>query len=379
MNNKDKLIEYFKSGIKNSKDFKLGLELEHFVVCKNSQETVSFYANNGVEEVLKKISKYYDDMVYSEGHLVGLKRKNMIITLEPAGQLEVSIGEFSGVHDFEIEYNRFLNEINPVLDEMELNLAAMGYHPVSKAIDMPLVPKERYRIMNEHFKSTGTRGINMMRGTCATQISIDYYSEDDFKNKFRLANILTPVLTYLTHNTPVFEGVENSNFARKMIWDSVDNARSGFVPNSLNVDFGFKEYADYILSAPPILIPKENGELEYTAFKALSEIYALKSMNEGEIENALSMFFPYVRLKKYIEIRMMDSIPFEKVVGILSLIKNLFYDEKNVEILLKRFEDVTQKDAENAFDELEKNVETSTIYGENASKLVRDLLTLSNN
>ncbi|MCL2255899.1 MAG: glutamate-cysteine ligase family protein, partial [Firmicutes bacterium] len=308
MNNKQKLIEYFQSGIKSSKNHNIGLELEHFVVEKISQNTISFYGENGVEEILKKISKYYDEKIYSENFLVGLKRKNIFITLEPAGQLEVSIGEFSELHEFENEYARFQGEIIPVLDEMSLELKTYGYHPVTKAADLPLVPKERYRLMHEHFKSTGTHGINMMRGTCATQISIDYYSEEDFKNKFRLANILTPILTFLSHNSPVFEGKKNLKFVRKLIWENVDKARSKFVPNSLDGDFGFLNYADYVMNSPPILVVANDGKLDFTKNKTTNEIYSDKLMNENEVENTLSMFFPYVRLKKYIEIRMMDSI-----------------------------------------------------------------------
>lgn len=42
-------------------------------------------------------------------------------------------------------------------------------------------------------------------------------------------------------------------------------------------------------------------------------------MTEEEIEHMLSMVFPDVRLKNYIEIRMADSLPKEEPLHILAL------------------------------------------------------------
>ncbi len=47
-------------------------------------------------------------------------------------------------------------------------------------------------------------------------------------------------------------------------------------------------------------------------------------MTEEEIEHMLSMVFPDVRLKNYIEIRMADSLPKEEAFAYTALIREYF-------------------------------------------------------
>jgi glutamate--cysteine ligase len=44
----------------------------------------------------------------------------------------------------------------------------------------------------------------------------------------------------------------------------------------------------------------------------------------------MTMFFPDARTKRYIEIRMMDSIPYPLNLAAVALVKGLFYSESNL-------------------------------------------------
>nr|MCR4590056.1 hypothetical protein [Lachnospiraceae bacterium] len=57
------------------------------------------------------------------------------------------------------------------------------------------------------------------------------------------------------------------------------------------------------------------------------EIFADRDMDEALREHVLSMVFPDVRLKQYIEIRFADSVPLPFVKAYSALIKGLFYSE----------------------------------------------------
>lgn len=376
--NKKALHKHFKDGIKKKGSGKLGVELEHFIVKKDSGDSVTFYEERGVHEILKRLAPFYDEKVMSDDFLIALKRPHILISLEPAAQLEVSIGEFLDIADIEGEYLKFRREIDPVLEEFGLKMVTEGYLPKSKVRDLPLIPKGRYRMMDEYFKSTGGHGINMMRGTAATQISIDYYSEADFSAKFRLANLLSPLFLYLTDNSPVFEGgLRPAKMVRHMVWEDVDKDRSLVVPDGTKEGYGFDDYADYVLNNPAILIMDEKGDAVSTGGKKIKDIYADKKMSEGEIEHAISMFFPYVRLKRFVEIRMADSLPIEYVLSLISLIKGIFYRDLNISNLLSDLNGANEDDVSKAFLQLAKKGFKAEVYGIDAGFLYAKMFALA--
>ena len=92
--NLNKLVDYFKSGIKEEKDKSLGLELEHFIVRADTMESVDYYEENGIRDILKLLNPYFEKEIYKDGNLIGLVKDKSNITLEPASQLEISIGPF---------------------------------------------------------------------------------------------------------------------------------------------------------------------------------------------------------------------------------------------------------------------------------------------
>ena len=59
------------------------------------------------------------------------------------------------------------------------------------------------------------------------------------------------------------------------------------------------------------------------------------------IYHALSIVFPDVRLKKYIEVRMPDNVPYPYNFAAVALIKNMFYDEDILDFLYELFADMT--------------------------------------
>ena len=51
------------------------------------------------------------------------------------------------------------------------------------------------------------------------------------------------------------------------------------------------------------------------------------------IEHFMSMGFFHFRVKKYIEVRVADSVPIEKALGYVALLKGLIYSEDNLAAL----------------------------------------------
>ena len=327
--NIERLIDFFKTGCKERK--LIGLELEHFVVHSLTGESIMY--NDGVRQILERLLPSYGKPIYWNENLIGIFREGAHITLEPAAQLEISIGPLAGLVDIKNVYKEFLGQISPFLNDMGCKLMTAGYHPLSQIDDIPLLPKKRYDIMEKYFRKSGLMGKNMMKGTAATQVSIDYKDENDFKKKFRVANILGPLFSFICDNTRFFEGQSfEGRMLRTQIWNNVCPARSNVPPGALDSDFGFYEYASYLYELPAVMMPKD-GDFVATGTSTFAQLYANTPMNDADVLHATSMAFPDVCLKNHIEIRMADSMPIHKALAYAAIIKGLFYESRNLEKL----------------------------------------------
>lgn len=350
----EEISSYIKSGEKTKDDLKLGVEFEHIIIDKDTLESISYYGENGVAETLKDLEATGWIGVYEGENILGLKKDNMDITLEPGSQFEVSVIKEKKIKDLEKAYLTFLNEIIPILEKRGQALMAVGYHPVTKIDEIRLLPKNRYEFMFNHFKNSGTHGHNMMKGTAALQVSVDYLNEEDYKKKFRVTNALSPIMYALFENARYFEGeTRDEHTVRAFIWENTDKARSGVVPGALDDDFSYGAYAKFILDNPPILEIKD-GEAIPTGDKKVKDLFDPDNYEIEELEHFLTMFFPDVRTKKYMEIRMMDSIPYPLNFSVVALWKGLLYNEESLEKTYSLIKDITIDEVRDAKEEMIK-------------------------
>ncbi len=377
MKNKNQIVEYMKNGCKQDSNSYLGLELEHFIVKKDTKEAVSFYEEKGVEHILKIISNHFDEKIISNGHLIGLNSPNIAISLEPGAQFEISIKQQNKIQNIESIYRDFVQMLDPILEELNYEMVYLGYQPKTKVDDIMILPKERYHYMDMHFKTSGTCGKNMMRGTAATQVSIDYKNEEEFVIKYRAGNILGPILAMITDNCPVFEGeLYHGNMLRQYIWENVDSERTGTVPSLFDPNFGFEEYAEYISHVPQIVHEDRYHIMSYTQATS-EELFQDRELNKQEIEQILSMVFPDVRAKQYIEIRVADSMPLEYVLSYLSLVKGLFADVKRLEKFLDKLNCQDIHDIRNGKMELSQKGYEGMIYNMPVATILEEMLEMA--
>lgn len=348
----EEIAKYIRNGEKRTDEFKVGVEFEHFVVDKDSLKTISYYGDGGVGETLNNLTTKGWKGNFEDHYILGADKSGKVITLEPGSQLELSLRAEKHIKELENGYKEFLIGILPLLESKNQGLMTTGYHPVTKINEIKILPKKRYDIMFNYFKDKGSHAHNMMKGTAALQVSLDYSSEDDYKRKFRVANALSPVLFTLFDNSCYFEGeIFNKKSLRAYIWNNCDNNRAGIVDNALTDDFGYDEYARYILNRPPIFVLKD-GKVEFTGERLVRDIFNPEDYKKEELEHILTMFFPDVRTKKYIEIRMMDSVPYPLNFSAIALWKGLLYDEGNLNIVYDYIKDITIEDVRKAKDEM---------------------------
>ncbi|MBE5956303.1 MAG: hypothetical protein E7253_07605 [Lachnospiraceae bacterium] len=361
MTNIEKICAYFQAGCNEKKA--IGMELEHFV-CDENERLASYET---ICELLKEAEGPSEGTLYLEhGHIFGLQCKEYALTLEPAGQLEISMDPQERISEIERIYTGFRRIWDELLKKKGLHFVQKGVYPLVEngevdPEDIPLIPKKRYEYMDRYFKQTGNHGAYMMRATASTQVSVDYSSEDDARRKMRILNRLSPFLSLFMENQSGLgrkKGFEK-HLLRTQIWNDVDPDRCGYFPGSLHRKYKFPQYAEYVYEKPMIFLKTPGQELEVKEKSAKDIcIEAAKDMPQETVETAkdmpqenseaeitftdhmLSMFFPHVRLKKYVELRTGDSVPIERALGYAALMKGLLYGEGNMDILDVIFQEI---------------------------------------
>lgn len=323
-------VDFFK---RNGKEVceQLGVEFEHFLIDQTTMESFRYDEPNGQHELLKKlVNRGWKVVLEEEGKLLGVEKDQHTITLEPGGQVEISLNVGKTVSEIDKAYQSVFGEIKSLLAENQA-LVSIGYHPKTTISELPLVPKARYKMMYDYFLDTGLYCHNMMKGTASTHVSIDYHNEADFIKKFRVANFLSPFIARIFDATPIFEGeiYEGVN-CRLLIWENMDIERSKLIKGSLDRIFNFEDYADFLLRIPPI-IAHINGKIVYTKAEKLADLLGRFDFIESDYEHLLTMVFPDVRVKKFIEIRMADALPYPYNMAVPTLVKGIFYDPSNLD------------------------------------------------
>ncbi|MFW6034880.1 MAG: glutamate--cysteine ligase [Halothermotrichaceae bacterium] len=340
----EKLKQYFKKGEKDKQQFKTGVEIEHFILEKDTLEAVSYFGPYGIEMFLQELTLKGYQPVRENEHIIGLNADDVSITLEPGGQFELSIVPEKSLASIEKKYLKHINNINKTLKKYDKVLFAAGYQPVSSINTIPLLPKQRYKYMYEYFKKRGTYAHNMMKGTASIQVNVDYSSEIDFIKKMKVASYLSPVIYNVFDNAPFFEGEEfYEQNVRSLIWNNCDTDRCGLIDGVFSEDFSYDNYADFVLSTPAIFLDNRNT-LKYTGETKIKDMFDPLDITEKEVEHFVSMVFPDIRLKKYIEIRMGDSLPYPYSMSYTALWKGLLYDEDNLNSLYNRSRNYSKKE-----------------------------------
>lgn len=321
---KQAIINYLKKSEKKPEDFLIGAELEYFVVDKNTLESISYYGKQGIESLLQELIKYGFEPQLENGRILGNKNNDLAITLEPGAQFEISLEPQKEISVLQEKYQNFMQILKPILAERDQELHSAGYHPVTKIEEIKVIPKKRYDFMAEYLKGQGSLALYMMKGTASVQVAIDFSSETDFVNKMQLASKLTPILSAVFDNSPIFENWQYHDFClRTKIWNNCDADRCGIIPQTFLPDFGYEQYADYLLNLVPIFIEK-NGKYEQS-LQPFKDIFDPSNELDLQLNHIFSICFPDVRARNYIELRMTDSLPYPLNFAYLYLIFEIFY------------------------------------------------------
>ena len=79
VDSKDKLIQYFRKGIKKDNELRIGVEHEKFLFNKSDLKRVDY---NQIKKVFENLKNNGWEPEYEKDRIIGLKRENQKITTE---------------------------------------------------------------------------------------------------------------------------------------------------------------------------------------------------------------------------------------------------------------------------------------------------------
>ena len=297
---KEQIINYFISGYKNEQ--LIGVENEKFLFKKNHNKRAEYSDLLKIFNIF--IERFDWQPIKEDEHIIGLKKNEKAITLEPGNQIELSGEKLTNIHEVCSESYEFQDKLNLASEEVNLKTLSVGYDPFSNLENIPNNPKKRYKVMSSEMPKNGKLSLDMMYLTAGTQINIDYKSEEDFKKKFKVISFLTPLSIGLFANSAIKENKPSGFLSyRSKVWQHT--SRGGLPEIFLN-DLSFEMYADFVLNYPLLFIQKKNEYL-FPEGKKYSDLIKEDLADEKNLELHLSTIFTEVRLKKYLEIRSLDA------------------------------------------------------------------------
>ncbi|MCI6609388.1 MAG: glutamate-cysteine ligase family protein [Ezakiella sp.] len=372
MDNIDLIVDYIKSGEKEKGNNFLGLEFEHLILQKDGR-AVCYFDDGGARDILNfLVDKKGFNPIFEGDNILGAQKEDYAISIEPGGQLELSLAKKDNLPEIEKEILDFYKIVVPEVESYGNSLYALSFQPVSDIYEYKILPKERYHAMFDYFGNHGSMSRYMMKATASVQCSIDYMNEADYSSKYGMATRLSNVLYALFDNAAFRNNrpLDMKAF-RAYIWENTDAQRTGVLKKAFRPDFGYTDYAQAIMDVTAIFAYKK-GHLERfdgTIGEALKFDSSQKS-----IEQLLSMMFLDVRTKKIMEIRMIDAIPYPYNLGSIALIKNIFYNENNLYRMWNLFGDMTYKEHVRSREDMYKNGARTKIMGKTIARWGEEIL-----
>jgi glutamate--cysteine ligase len=222
------------------------------------------------------------------------------ISYEPGGQIEYAAPPFHSVSALLDDIEAVIGQLSAALERAGIVPLHLGIDPTSPVERVPLrVESERYRHMDAYFATLGQNGARMMRQTASLQLTLE--RGPDPLLRWQLLNALVPYLAAVFANSPVYAGRSVGSYSmRRLVWDSLDPARTGIPWDAQAVD----RYAAFALAAPVFV-----EGLAPSPFPPLGEL--LERWGELRPESCvahLSTLFPEVRPRGYYEVRTVDAL-----------------------------------------------------------------------
>lgn len=349
----------------------VGLELEMLPLRESPKETpqpvpqsVPLVGKNGLFENLRIFSQEQNWRLKEEPSEDGPLILQVVtetgdsLSFEPGGQFEISTIPYpcltealSRLKDLQETLDRFSERSGFVLHQV-------GMNPWRTVEEIGLMMrKKRYLAMDTFFSQTTPIAKRMMRQTCTLQVCLDFGSTEEVLVKRYLgAQFIAPFSTAIFASSSMVDGKKTPYKSyRSLVWRELEPSRTG-IPSqllSLNELPSKKEcveaYLDFALSARVIFVEPLNYEVPsepLTFLQWMERGYKGVYPTHSDFLTHLSLLFPEVRPKGYMELRSVDCPKREWQSVPPAFFSGLLYDKTSldcvVEMALPRLSEIPE-------------------------------------
>ena len=382
---KSDILKFFQSSEKEAQ--LIGIEGEKIGVQGGGGETAIYTGDQGFLAVLGKM---YEELGWEISkkkgpYILQLKRGKSILDLESDGRIELAGSPHESIHDLAREFRIHQNEITEISDIFGISWLGIGYHPVSKNMDIEDLSIGRKQEMLDFFEEHKARtnndfGLAWYKKTAGIHATMDYSSEEDFGRKARLLFKMSPILTAMFANSP-FAKEENTGYTSFRSHVTLNSGIDRFdIPESLyNSKFSYQDWIDHVLSLEVLFLKK--GKKWIYPNKSFADY--LENGHEGvfatwdDFDMHMRSVWMNVRLRGTIELRCIDSLPPSLVPAVPALLKGIFYSAEALDYLEKKTMSWSYDEYKNLCQEAAKNGLQARIQGEKLLDIAKELLELA--
>ena len=398
-------------GVTSEQGHEVSIRLERILVDHDVDAPVAYEGETGIEEVLWRMAEGWPALSpqVEDGHVVGLSGGLRLfddnrepeavarvsvtdedadvastlalqVALGAGGQIAVTVGPHESIALLLAGIDAFDRAIHVASRSLgrDFELLAEGYNPYAHMpLDVPLVPVTRWTLLNAHLGQCGRYARDMMRCTCATQIIFGYGNEREAIGAYQLASALSPLFVFLCDDVRSFRGSgarRCPRMVRSIIWDEVDPARSGIVPDTFGRHMSFDRYIEWLMGIPPIEITDAFGTTTSAGKRTLKEVLSDRVLSGTEALRLFDTVYPYVRLGKDMELLQADSLRPRMAAGYAAFVKGIFSNPLARDSIWSMLNVTSAADVASATHELRLRGWDSEIYGCRTRDVVRTLI-----
>jgi glutamate--cysteine ligase len=234
------------------------------------------------------------------------------LTFEPGGQVELSSLPHAGIAAAHAAVATDLACLRARLVDAGTELVGLGLDPSRPC--RRLVGGPRYDAMEAYFDGAGSAGRRMMCSTASVQINLDMTGEGTPGARWELAHAIGPVLAAACANSPIVAGRPSRwRSARLAVWAGIDRTRTAAAFTGDHASPA-DQWARYALDARVMLV-RAGPERFVPVFDHLtfeewmSRGHELGYPTDDDLAYHLTTLFPPVRLRGWMELRMVDALP----------------------------------------------------------------------
>src|SRR5436190_19978296 len=143
---REQLVAPMQAGEKAPDSWRIGTEHEKLVYKRANHAAPSYDEPGGIRDILMEMRQFGWEPVEEGGKVIALAGADGNVSLEPAGQLELSGAPLDNLHQTCAETGRHLDQVKAIGEKCGVGFLGLGMWPDKRRDELPIMPKGRYAI-----------------------------------------------------------------------------------------------------------------------------------------------------------------------------------------------------------------------------------------